>query len=255
MPNTPTREEIAQAIRSHVRLIWRGHDHADIDHRSTLEAADAILSKLPSAEEIARERDAAEHALEEVYRLASGWKEPRGDVLQAIKKLAAKTVGPREITLMGSQDAAIRSLRQQLEEARAEIARTNVAIDMIANEREAWKNQATRLKAGSGDDKALIGDLRYAADHSNPDSLMLRAADRLEALAASQPQEQDGVDLAGILAQLRHAYTHLAAERVTKQREFADGLIAPQIRKLEALTRRAGGGGDAPLSRQEGERT
>ena len=38
-----------------------------------------------------------------------------------------------------------------------------------------------------------------------------------------------------VLAQLRHAYAHLAAERVVRQREFADGLIAPQIRALEAL--------------------
>lgn len=35
------------------------------------------------------------------------------------------------------------------------------------------------------------------------------------------------------LAQLRHAYSHLMAERVRNQREFADGLIAPVIRYLE----------------------
>jgi hypothetical protein len=37
------------------------------------------------------------------------------------------------------------------------------------------------------------------------------------------------------IAQLRHAYTHLIAERVRLQREFADGLIAPAIRMLERL--------------------
>ena len=35
------------------------------------------------------------------------------------------------------------------------------------------------------------------------------------------------------LAQLRHAYSHLMAERVKDQRQFADGLIAPAIRALE----------------------
>ncbi len=44
-----------------------------------------------------------------------------------------------------------------------------------------------------------------------------------------------GADLAGIIAKLRHAYSHLAAERVTKQKMFADGLIAPAIRKLEQI--------------------
>ena len=35
------------------------------------------------------------------------------------------------------------------------------------------------------------------------------------------------------LAQLRHAYTHLAAGTVVDQKQFADGLIAPAIRRLE----------------------
>lgn len=38
-----------------------------------------------------------------------------------------------------------------------------------------------------------------------------------------------------IIAQLRHAYAHLKAERVTDQAGFADGLIAPQIEALEGL--------------------
>lgn len=42
-------------------------------------------------------------------------------------------------------------------------------------------------------------------------------------------------DLAHVIAQLRHAYSHLAAGRVTDQREFADGLLAPQIQRLEAI--------------------
>lgn len=38
-----------------------------------------------------------------------------------------------------------------------------------------------------------------------------------------------------IIAQLRHAYMHLNAERVTKQKVLADGLISPQIKRLERL--------------------
>jgi hypothetical protein len=37
------------------------------------------------------------------------------------------------------------------------------------------------------------------------------------------------------IAQLRHAYKHLAAGRVINQREFADGLIAPAIQLLERM--------------------
>ncbi len=35
------------------------------------------------------------------------------------------------------------------------------------------------------------------------------------------------------LAQLRHAYAHLAAGRVVNQKEFADGLLSPAIKELE----------------------
>lgn len=37
------------------------------------------------------------------------------------------------------------------------------------------------------------------------------------------------------LAQLRHAYMQLAAGTVKDQKQFADGLIAPQIRALEKI--------------------
>jgi len=40
-------------------------------------------------------------------------------------------------------------------------------------------------------------------------------------------------NLAFHIAQLRHAYSHLMAERVTDQRQFAEGLIAPAIEALE----------------------
>jgi hypothetical protein len=41
--------------------------------------------------------------------------------------------------------------------------------------------------------------------------------------------------ITGVLAQLRHAYAQLAAGAVHDQKRFADGLIAPQIRRLEEL--------------------
>lgn len=40
-----------------------------------------------------------------------------------------------------------------------------------------------------------------------------------------------------ILAQLRHAYMHLASGRVVDQKQFAEGLLAPQIRALEIAAR------------------
>lgn len=37
------------------------------------------------------------------------------------------------------------------------------------------------------------------------------------------------------LSQLRHAYAQLSAGVVKDQKQFADGLIAPQIRRLERV--------------------
>ena len=42
-------------------------------------------------------------------------------------------------------------------------------------------------------------------------------------------------EVAGVLAQLRHAYRNLIDGAVKNQKEFANGLIAPQIRRLERL--------------------
>ncbi len=47
--------------------------------------------------------------------------------------------------------------------------------------------------------------------------------------------ELDYDELVAISAQLRHAYSHLVNGRVTDLRAFADGLLAPQIRRLELL--------------------
>ena len=53
---------------------------------------------------------------------------------------------------------------------------------------------------------------------------------------AEDDAEQRAADgLAGVIAQLRHANMQLAAGAVKDQKQFADGLIAPQIRKLEKL--------------------
>jgi hypothetical protein len=45
-------------------------------------------------------------------------------------------------------------------------------------------------------------------------------------------------ELTGVVAQLRHAYMQLASGAVRDQQEFADGLIAPQIRCVEKIIRR-----------------
>ena len=42
-------------------------------------------------------------------------------------------------------------------------------------------------------------------------------------------------ELAFALAGLRHAYANLMAGAVKDQKSFADGLIAPQIRRIEKL--------------------
>ncbi|MDE4914916.1 hypothetical protein [Methylobacterium sp. 092160098-2] len=52
----------------------------------------------------------------------------------------------------------------------------------------------------------------------------------------------DRGELERIAAELRHAYSHLVNGRVTDLRAFAEGLVAPQIRRIELL---AGGPVDA----------
>lgn len=60
----------------------------------------------------------------------------------------------------------------------------------------------------------------------------------------SKTVEVDRVELERIGAELRHAYSHLVNGRVTDLRAFAEGLIAPQIRRIELL---AGGPADASV--------
>lgn len=70
---------------------------------------------------------------------------------------------------------------------------------------------------------------------SEPDwKARLQAAE----LRASKAEEREKVlveALPACVAQLRHAYTHLAKGGVTTQAAFAEGLIAPEIRRLEKL--------------------
>ena len=47
-------------------------------------------------------------------------------------------------------------------------------------------------------------------------------------------------ELSFAIAQLRHAYAQLAAGEVKNQKEFADGLISPQIERIEKVLRRLG---------------
>ena len=47
-------------------------------------------------------------------------------------------------------------------------------------------------------------------------------------------------DLSLAVAQLRHAYAQLSAGAVVDQKEFADGLISPQITRIENILRRLG---------------
>lgn len=53
--------------------------------------------------------------------------------------------------------------------------------------------------------------------------------------------DSDRKELEFVIAQLRHAYVQLAANTVKKQHYFAEGLIAPQIRKLESMLNRDNG--------------
>ena len=47
-------------------------------------------------------------------------------------------------------------------------------------------------------------------------------------------------DLSLAVASLRHAYAQLSAGTVKDQKEFADGLISPQIARIETVLRRLG---------------
>lgn len=44
-------------------------------------------------------------------------------------------------------------------------------------------------------------------------------------------------EIVGVLAQLRHMYANLMAGAVKQPQKLAEGLLAPQIRRLEKLAR------------------
>jgi len=53
-----------------------------------------------------------------------------------------------------------------------------------------------------------------------------------------KPSVEFARELTFAVAQLRHAYANLAAGKVVDQKEFADGLISPQIARIEKVLRR-----------------
>jgi hypothetical protein len=53
-----------------------------------------------------------------------------------------------------------------------------------------------------------------------------------------KPSVEFARELTFAVASLRHAYIQLAANRVVDQQSFADGLIAPQIVRIEKVIRR-----------------
>jgi hypothetical protein len=55
-------------------------------------------------------------------------------------------------------------------------------------------------------------------------------------LGPREPVIVKGNDFDAIVSQLRHAYAQLSGGSVKDQKQFADGLIAPAIRRLEAAT-------------------
>ncbi len=53
-------------------------------------------------------------------------------------------------------------------------------------------------------------------------------------IGSHEPVMLSGSNYEQILADLRHAYQHLVEGTVGDEKKFADGLIAPAIRRLEA---------------------
>jgi len=72
------------------------------------------------------------------------------------------------------------------------------------------------------------------------------ALNPIEQIAAELP-EYVRMTLAGVTAELRHAYSHLASGSVVDQRGLAEGLLSPQIKRLEALSAGASDPAPAPL--------
>jgi hypothetical protein len=82
-------------------------------------------------------------------------------------------------------------------------------------------------------DAQTIAALREENEKLKEDLATVRASEaRLREAFAAVEQE-----LPRVLANLRHAYEQVHSNRVSRRgmQEFADGLIAPQIRKLERL--------------------
>jgi hypothetical protein len=67
-------------------------------------------------------------------------------------------------------------------------------------------------------------------------SALYERINQLEGALEKISKEQVIDILRSVTGQLRHAYMHLNNVSVIDQKSFADGLISPQIKKLEDLT-------------------
>jgi uncharacterized protein YPO0396 len=96
-----------------------------------------------------------------------------------------------------------------------------------------------QLDTAQQEREALIADkVNAKREASNALVSFARASQEREAAEASLSTIRQQLETVPyVLAQLRHAYEQVHGNRVSRRgmQEFADGLIAPQIRKLEAL--------------------
>lgn len=71
--------------------------------------------------------------------------------------------------------------------------------------------------------------VEFALHDECPVDRLMHVLGLIPRLLEASAKRPDAFDV----ARLRHAYEHLAAGRVVNQKEFADGLIAPVIRRME----------------------
>ena len=103
-------------------------------------------------------------------------------------------------------------------------------IDEIADQNDPYANDGSR-------DKKMRGRRRFSV--GLPMKQLPKWKSQLRGIRAGQSRgrsEAEKMNLDAIIAQLRHAYEQLAAGNVKDQKQFAEGLIAPQIRALEKIS-------------------
>jgi hypothetical protein len=166
-----------------------------------------------------------------------------------MKRRREAVTGPDHATAL--EDAAYKREYSNLARAYLDYASRLTAAeaqrDAAIRERDEWKrlyglstNRA--LDAIEKRDRleaiVLADDAKAIADYEWERANKL-VADRDAALARAERAEKALEATRGALpyisAQLRHAYGHLVNGRATDLPRFADGLLAPQIKRLEAL--------------------